>query len=614
MRLEQDESHFTSDEVRARYEKVESNGDIVKPIVEALDARVFGQHDACAAVARRVAISQSPFVDPQHPLASIFMMGPTGTGKTEMSRALAEHLFKKTWEDRLLVIDCTQFADEADISRFIGSSPQYVGYGDKGIITQKFLAQKPNIIVFDEVEKAHYAIWELLLRVLDKGKMMARVGTDVMYHATEEELLFNDSYIFFTSNVGAAQIGEIQQLLASGSIEGETGSERIKLAANDALKKLFKPMPEFLGRLDDIVVFQPLGDKQYRRIFDKVMGEINQQLEDKLGTPQLSYTHEFRDYVLSLVNKEYGAREIRRWIDREFIEHAVDITGSKDLGNIMLIADYNHDTKEFRIKPLELRKKTFQQPRREEKPSATSFSEKKSGKKEGSTIERARTILGSDFLGEDAIKTMEQKLEALGVKVEFNIDKLPPLTYTERDLEYAQGREMLVLRPDTMFRNGKEVPITLRGLQKLFRKDPFGGSKPLIVIDQDADGESFTRAGEIQLQWALVQKIGDFLNWWPFQGYKKGIDNYYTKLTFKSENDSINHRLRTATECVWDTLLYYVNTGEHLLKGSINWTKTNASNGFPVVVDFNSYNLRLSAINPDKKYYGIHLLKSCEFR
>jgi DNA polymerase III delta prime subunit len=675
MSSEQDKSPFTSDEVRARYAKVEPDNDIVEAIVEALDSRVFGQHDACAAVARRVAIAESPFVDPQRPLASVFLMGPTGTGKTEMSRALAEHLFEESWEERLLVVDCTQFAHEVDVSRFIGSSPQYVGYGDKGIITKEFLEQGPNIIVFDEVEKAHPAVWELLLRVLDKGKMMVRAGSKERDHANEEELFFHDSYIFFTSNVGAAQIGEIQQLLAGGTIAGETASERIKLAANDALKKLFKPMPEFLGRLDDIVVFQPLGDKQYRRIFDKVMGEINQQLEDKPGTPQLSYTHEFRDYVLSLVNKEYGAREIRRWIDREFIEPAVDIASSKDLENTMLIADFQHGKKAFYRKPLEAHEQpSHKHPKKEEKETSQKSAKDKAIIKgteeynmeierakaiiagitskndavrmetiekfnlrhpswlypedaeatidegpmdypaelsveeevidEGPMAERAREILGKDFLGVEAVRTLEKKLKAIGKNVEFDFEGLPPIPYTERDLQVAKELgEMLVVRPETMFRDGKEIPLTLIELKALFDKDPL---RNLIQVFKPKMGdwtggpqwyekEKFaTQPVDIKLKWALVKKDGlsagdqyhSKCGQWDAQ--EQSLRQYEVDLRKRGAEHAFVHR-RTATEAVFDSLLYYVNTGERLLRSKFDCCKTLQSGGdFVSVGDFDS--------------------------
>jgi DNA polymerase III delta prime subunit len=222
-------------------------------------------------------------------------------------------------------------------------------------------------------------------------------------------------------------------------------------------------------------------------------------------------------------------------------------------------------------------------------------------------MERAKEVLGKDFLGKDAIRTMEQKLKAIGVNVEFDIDKLPAFTYTEQDLQLAkQNGEMLVLRPDTMLRWGGEVPITLRELQELFKKDPLGKSGTPFYHSSSEDwyvDEKFYETagvGEIKLQWALVKKEvldGSLNQTWNDQATL--LKKYQGGLKRRGAT-SADIKRRTATEVAWDTMLYYTNTGERLLVSVYDWGQTRASLGRLVCVgSFDSAGLCVRSSDPD---------------
>lgn len=210
----------------------------------------------------------------------------------------------------------------------------------------------------------------------------------------------------------------------------------------------------------------------------------------------------------------------------------------------------------------------------------------------GGMMERAKEILGKDFLGKDAIRMMGQKLKAIGVNVEFDVDKLPAFTYTEQDLQLAkQNGEMLVLRLDTMLREGREVPITLREFQELLKKDPLGKSGSPFYHFSSGDwytDEKFfkTVGGEIKLQWALVKKEvldGSLNQTWNDQ---ETLLKQYQDGLKKNGATSADIKRRTATETAWDTMLYYTNTGERLLGSVYDRGQTRSSFGSLVYVGY----------------------------
>lgn len=207
----------------------------------------------------------------------------------------------------------------------------------------------------------------------------------------------------------------------------------------------------------------------------------------------------------------------------------------------------------------------------------------------GGMIERAKVVLGKDFLGREAIKIVEGKLKAIGINVEFDVDKAPPFPYKEADLQIAkQNGEMLVLRPDTMIRGGREVPITLLDLQEVFKKDPLGKSGSPFYHSSSGDwykDEKFVKStGEIKLQWSLVKKElldGSTNQTWNDQ--ETLLKQYEGGLRRKGAA-AVSVRRRTATEAAWDTMLYYASTGERLLGNVYDWGQTKSSGGNLVCV------------------------------
>lgn len=236
----------------------------------------------------------------------------------------------------------------------------------------------------------------------------------------------------------------------------------------------------------------------------------------------------------------------------------------------------------------------------------------------GPMVERAKEVLGRDFLGVEAIKKLEQELKKVGVNVEFALDKLPPFLYTEEDLQTAKSfGEMLVLRPEAMLRGGREVPLTLIEFREFFRKDPLGKMQTVVYsFRTDANdwykGEKFaTQAGEIKLGWSLVKKDvldGSTNTTWNDQ--EQLLKQYEAGLRRKgAKNASI--RRRTGAEAVYDELLYYVNTGERLLPDKYDWTQTRTSDGRLVCVGyFGSGGLFVHRDSPERSSSGIGVCPS----
>ena len=233
----------------------------------------------------------------------------------------------------------------------------------------------------------------------------------------------------------------------------------------------------------------------------------------------------------------------------------------------------------------------------------------------GPMVERAREILGRDFLGVEAIKKLEQELKGVGVNVEFVLDKLPPFPYTEEDLQTAKAfGEMLVLRPEAMLRRGRDVPLTMIEFRELFRKDPLGKMETVVYSLKTGANDWYkeerfaTSAGEIKLGWSLVKK--DVLdgstntNW---NDQEQLLRQYEAGLKRKNARNTAVKR-RTGTEAVYDELLYYVNTGERLLPEKYDWTQTRTSGGSLVYVgDFGSGGLYVSGSSPTRSgsYVGV---------
>ena len=230
-----------------------------------LRRRVTGQEEAVAAVAKAIRRSRSPLKDPRRPGGSFIFLGPTGTGKTELAKTLAEYLFGS--KDALISFDMSEFASQYEVSKLIGSPPGYVGHEEGGQLTKAVRRNPYSVVLFDEIEKAHPDIFNILLQVLDEGRLTDSQGKTVD---------FRNTVVIMTSNVGAREIA--QDASVGFGTTGEAGltADEIRGRAMGELKRLFRP--EFINRVDDIVVFRKLQGESLTRIAELLVDDLRQRL------------------------------------------------------------------------------------------------------------------------------------------------------------------------------------------------------------------------------------------------------------------------------------------------------------------------------------------------
>jgi len=290
-------------------------------VAQELAQTVFGQEEACMAMARMVTRLETGLVRPDRPVGVVMFLGPTGVGKTEMARALSKKLFGKADTDKLLIVNCAEFSEKHTISRILGSAPSYVGYGDDTLIDHNFLSNR-NILVFDEIEKANPALWRVLLSVFASGVLNIRSRTPD--GAVGEIVLnFSNSFIILTSNVGAYEIHQSGRKV--GFPGASAAQEDVSRAAIAGLKAHFGAMPEFLARIDEMIVFKPLEDRHYEQIYWKFIDELNEALAD-VGV-YFTTSVELTRQVISLAvkNKQYGARDMEHTIKTSLLQPLADV-------------------------------------------------------------------------------------------------------------------------------------------------------------------------------------------------------------------------------------------------------------------------------------------------
>ena len=278
---------------------------------EEIRGRVVGQDEAVSAVARAIRRGRVGLKEPGRPIGSFLLLGPTGVGKTELCRALAEAMFGQ--EDAMIRIDMSEYAEGHAASRLVGSPPGYVGHEDGGQLTEK-VRQKPySVVLFDEIEKAHQEVWNLLLQILEDGSLTDSHGRRVD---------FKNTVVVMTSNVGAQQITRSRPLGFAGAEDGEADRQgRIRRSVTDELRRTFRP--EFLNRIDDIIVFRQLAEDDIR--------EIARRLLEQAGTRMKALGLEFRaaeEAVARLAREGFdpanGARPLRRRLHRQVEDPVAD--------------------------------------------------------------------------------------------------------------------------------------------------------------------------------------------------------------------------------------------------------------------------------------------------
>ena len=282
----------------------QDENDKLKHLEETLHKRVIGQNEAVEAVSKAIRRGRVGLKDPNRPIGSFLFLGPTGVGKTELSKALAEALFGN--DDAMIRIDMSEYMEPHSVAKLIGSPPGYVGYDEGGQLTEKIRRKPYSVILFDEIEKAHPDVMNMLLQILDDGRL-----TD----ATGRTVNFKNTVVIMTSNVGARMITDKNVLGFSQGADKKEGEEKeyetIKKDVMAELKKQFRP--EFINRIDDIIVFHKLNDEDIKQIIEIMLKQVQKRLKEQ------EYNVEIDDSVKELIAKKgidtnYGARPLKRAI------------------------------------------------------------------------------------------------------------------------------------------------------------------------------------------------------------------------------------------------------------------------------------------------------------
>ncbi len=298
-----------------------------------LHQRVIGQDEAVMAVAEAVMRARSGLKDPNRPIGSFIFLGPTGVGKTELARALAEFLFDD--ERAMIRIDMSEYQEKHTVSRLIGAPPGYVGYDEGGQLTEAVRRRPYSVVLFDEIEKAHHDVFNILLQVLDDGRLTDGQGRTVD---------FKNVIVIMTSNIGSHKVLDYR-----GAFEGEE-YRRMKEAVLSELRQAFRP--EFLNRLDEIIVFHALTEEHLKRIVEIQLAGLRARLEERHVTLELS--DEARtQLVRNGYDPSYGARPLKRAIQREIETPLAKLILSGEISNgqsIQIEKARTGDRLEFQVK------------------------------------------------------------------------------------------------------------------------------------------------------------------------------------------------------------------------------------------------------------------------
>ena len=267
-----------------------------------LHRRVIGQEEAISAVSDAIRRARAGLKDPRRPIGSFIFLGPTGVGKTELARALAEFLFDE--EEAMVRIDMSEYMEKHTVSRLIGAPPGYIGYEEGGQLTEAIRRRPYKVILFDEIEKAHPDVFNILLQILEDGRLTDGHGRTVD---------FKNTVVIMTSNLGSQ---EFQRGSLGFRHESQTNAERKRqqTAIESALKQTFRP--EFLNRIDEVIIFQPLTEEQIREIVDLMMKEVQDRITDR--KIKVVLTEDAKSWLAKEgFDPSFGARPLRRTIQRE---------------------------------------------------------------------------------------------------------------------------------------------------------------------------------------------------------------------------------------------------------------------------------------------------------
>ena len=291
-----------------------------------LHERVIGQNDAIVAVSKAIRRARVGLKSPNRPIGSFIFSGPTGVGKTELAKALAAAMFGS--EDNMIRVDMSEFMEKHSTAKLIGSPPGYVGYDDGGQLSELVRKKPYSVILFDEIEKAHPDIFNIMLQILDDGRLTDAKGRHIN---------FKNTVIIMTSNVGASMITTQGKLgFSTAEDEKKDNYEKLKDTVNEELKKAFRP--EFLNRIDDIIVFAHLSKEEIREIVDLMMKDLFKRLSERELTMEV--TDEVKDFLAKDGYSEaYGARPLRRLIQRKIEDELAEeiLTNAYEAGDTIVL-------------------------------------------------------------------------------------------------------------------------------------------------------------------------------------------------------------------------------------------------------------------------------------
>lgn len=309
----------------------ESEASRLQKLEETLHKRVIGQEEAVTAVSKSVRRGRAGIKDPKRPIGSFLFLGPTGVGKTEVSKALAEAVFGK--EDAMIRVDMSEYMEKHSVSKMIGSPPGYVGHEDGGQLSEKVRRNPFSVVLFDEIEKAHPDVFNILLQVLDEGHITDSQGRKVD---------FKNTIIIMTSNAGAQSIIEPKKL-GFGTVEDEKQDhERMKSSVMEEVKRLFKP--EFLNRIDETIVFRALNKEDMKQIVTLLCKELQKRCKEQMNL-DLVVRDSAKNYIVEKAyDRKYGARPMKRKLQDEVEDRLAEaiIAGTVKNGDKVIVTTKNN--------------------------------------------------------------------------------------------------------------------------------------------------------------------------------------------------------------------------------------------------------------------------------
>jgi ATP-dependent Clp protease ATP-binding subunit ClpC len=304
---------------------------------EELAGSVVGQDEAIKKVVKAIRRNRAGLKDPRKPIGSLIFLGPTGVGKTHLAKVLAKYLFDS--EDTLIRVDMSEYMEKFAVSRLVGAPPGYVGYEEGGQLTEKVRRKPYSIVLLDEIEKAHPDVFHLLLQVLDDGMLTDSMGRRVD---------FKNTIIIMTSNIGSRQLKDFGEGIGfSTSAKKSSRSTFARGVIESALKKTFAP--EFLNRIDDVIIFESLEIEDIHKIIDIELKQVFKRVEELGFTIRL--TDQAKNYIVEKGwDVQFGARPLKRAIQK-YLEDplAEEIIKTKVEPGAEIIVDYDKDSDEIRI-------------------------------------------------------------------------------------------------------------------------------------------------------------------------------------------------------------------------------------------------------------------------